>query len=81
VFDAWYPSRSLLKRIRDSGWYFVCRLKKNRRFNGHQATRRLERLLITRALARSQGNKAEAARLLQIRRQHLYAKLKELGIE
>jgi DNA-binding NtrC family response regulator len=41
----------------------------------------LERLLITRALARSQGNKAEAARLLQIRRQHLYAKLKELGIE
>jgi DNA-binding NtrC family response regulator len=46
-----------------------------------QATRQLERLLITPALARSQGNKAEAARLLQIRRQHLYAKLKELGIE
>jgi hypothetical protein len=81
LFDAWYPSKSLLKRIRDSGRYFVCRLKKNRRFNGHQATRQLERLLITRALARSQGNKAEAARLLQIRRQHLYAKLKELGIE
>ncbi len=35
LFDAWYPSRSLLKRIRDYGWYFVCRLKKNRRFNGH----------------------------------------------
>jgi putative transposase len=33
VFDAWYPSRALLKRIRDYGWYFVCRLKKNRRFN------------------------------------------------
>jgi hypothetical protein len=34
LFDAWYPSRPLLKRIRDYGWYFVCRLKKNRRFNG-----------------------------------------------
>jgi DNA-binding NtrC family response regulator len=45
------------------------------------AMRQLERLLITRALARSQGNKAEAARLLQIHRQHLYTKLKELGIE
>jgi putative transposase len=27
LFDAWYPSRALLKRIRDYGWYFVCRLK------------------------------------------------------
>jgi len=35
LFDAWYPSRVLLKRIRDYGWYFVCRLKKNRPFNGH----------------------------------------------
>ena len=35
LFDAWYPSRRLLKRIRDYGWYFVCRLKRNRRFNGH----------------------------------------------
>lgn len=34
LFDAWCPSRRLLKRIRDYGWYFVCRLKKNRRFNG-----------------------------------------------
>ena len=34
LFDAWYPSQALLKRIRDYGWYFVCRLKKNRRFNG-----------------------------------------------
>ena len=34
LFDAWYPSRRLLKRISDYGWYFVCRLKKNRRFNG-----------------------------------------------
>jgi hypothetical protein len=35
LFDAWYPSKALLKRIRDYRWYFVCRLKKNRRFNGH----------------------------------------------
>jgi hypothetical protein len=34
LFDAWYPSKALLKRIHDYGWYFVCRLKKNRRFNG-----------------------------------------------
>jgi Transposase DDE domain len=33
LFDAWYPSRRLLKRIRDDEWYFACRLKKNRRFN------------------------------------------------
>jgi hypothetical protein len=32
--DAWYPSKALLKRIWDYGWYVVCRLKKNRRFNG-----------------------------------------------
>jgi hypothetical protein len=32
--DAWYPSKVLLQRIRDYGWYFACRLKKNRRFNG-----------------------------------------------
>jgi hypothetical protein len=35
LFDAWYPSRALLRRVRDYGWYVVCRLKKNRRFNGH----------------------------------------------
>ena len=34
LFDAWYPSKTLLKRIRDYGWYFVCGLTKNRRFNG-----------------------------------------------
>jgi len=33
IFDAWYPSKALLKRTRDYGWYFICRLKKNRRFN------------------------------------------------
>jgi DDE superfamily endonuclease len=34
LFDAWYPSKALLKRIRDDGWYVVCRLKKKRRFDG-----------------------------------------------
>jgi hypothetical protein len=34
LFDSWYPSRKLLKRIRDYGWYFGCQLKKNRRFEG-----------------------------------------------
>ena len=46
-----------------------------------EATRELERMLITRALVQAAGNKTEAARLLQIRRQQLYAKLSELGIE
>jgi hypothetical protein len=35
LFDAWYPARRLLKRIHDYGWHVVCRLKNNRRFNGH----------------------------------------------
>ena len=34
LFDAWYPSKTVLKRIREYGWYFVCRRKKNRRCNG-----------------------------------------------
>jgi hypothetical protein len=34
LFDSWYPSKQLLKRIRDYGWYFVCQLKKNRTFDG-----------------------------------------------
>jgi hypothetical protein len=34
LFDSWYPSKKLLKRLRDYGWYFVCQLKKNRRFEG-----------------------------------------------
>jgi len=45
------------------------------------ATREFERIVITRALIRAGGNKAEAARLLNIRRQHLYSKLTELGID
>ena len=46
-----------------------------------QAVAGLERRLIRRVLARSQGNRTEAARLLGINRQHLYSKLKALGIE
>jgi hypothetical protein len=34
LFDAWSPSKTLLKRIRDYGGYFVCHLKKNRSFDG-----------------------------------------------
>jgi hypothetical protein len=36
LFDAWYPSKAVLKRIRDYGWYVVCRLKKHRRCNGQR---------------------------------------------
>lgn len=39
LFDSWYPSKKLLKRIRDYGWYFVCQLKKNRRFEGRPLVR------------------------------------------
>jgi Transposase DDE domain len=33
-FDTWYPSKARRKRLRDDGWYVVCRLQKNRRFHG-----------------------------------------------
>ncbi len=46
-----------------------------------QAVAGLERRMIERALDRARGNKAEAARILGIHRQQLYAKLKELGTE
>jgi len=36
LFDSWYASKKLLKRIRDYGWYFVTQLKKNRLLNGQQ---------------------------------------------
>jgi two-component system NtrC family response regulator len=45
------------------------------------ATARLEEMLIRRALARTAGNRAEAARLLGIHRQLLYAKMKRYGLD
>jgi len=45
-----------------------------------RATAALERRLIERALVRSGGNRAEAARLLGIGRPNLYAKMRELGL-
>jgi Transposase DDE domain len=41
LFDAWYPSQTLLKRLRDSGGDLVCQLKKNRRFAGKPLVRSL----------------------------------------
>jgi hypothetical protein len=42
LFAAWSPANARLQRIRDDGWYFVCRLKKNRRVHGQplRASRR-----------------------------------------
>jgi two-component system NtrC family response regulator len=45
------------------------------------ATARLEEMLIRRALARSGGNRAEAARMLGIHRQLLYTKMKRYGLD
>jgi two-component system, NtrC family, response regulator len=46
----------------------------------HSAVSRFEKLLLTRTLSKAHGNRAEAARLLNMHRQLLYAKLKEHGI-
>ncbi|MFH1575283.1 MAG: helix-turn-helix domain-containing protein [Acidobacteriota bacterium] len=43
--------------------------------------RKLERRLIERALAESQGNRTRAARLLKINRRLLYDKLREHRLE
>ncbi len=48
--------------------------------NLRRATDALERALILKALERSGGNRAEAARLLGIGRPNLYAKMRELGL-
>jgi len=45
------------------------------------ATARLEEMLIRRALARSAGNRTEAARLLGIHRQLLYTKMRRYGLD
>jgi putative transposase len=34
LFDSWYSSKTILKRISDYGWYFITRVKKNRNFGG-----------------------------------------------
>ena len=36
LFDSWFAATKLLKRIKDYGWYFVTKLRKNRCFNGQQ---------------------------------------------
>jgi DNA-binding NtrC family response regulator len=45
------------------------------------AMARLEEMLIRRALQRSGGNRAEAARMLNIHRQLLYSKMKRHGLD
>jgi DNA-binding NtrC family response regulator len=45
------------------------------------ALARLEEMLVRRALARSAGNRAEAARMLNINRQLLYSKMKRYGLD
>jgi len=45
----------------------------------NSAVSRLEKLLLERALEKANGNRTEAARILNIHRQLLYAKLKEHG--
>jgi DNA-binding NtrC family response regulator len=47
----------------------------------HPAVAELEKMLLARALQACGGNRADAARRLGIRRQLLYAKLKEHGLE
>ena len=39
LFAAWSPSRRLLKRSRDDGWSWVCRLKTHRRVTGQPLRR------------------------------------------
>ncbi|MEW6610422.1 MAG: transposase [Patescibacteria group bacterium] len=39
VFDSWYASKDILKRLNRWGWTFVCQLKKNRLLNGVQLQR------------------------------------------
>jgi DNA-binding NtrC family response regulator len=45
------------------------------------ALARLEEMLIRRALQRSDGNRAEASRMLNIHRQLLYSKMKRYGLD
>jgi hypothetical protein len=38
LFDSWYSSKTILRRISDYGWYFITRVKKNRKFGGKKLT-------------------------------------------
>jgi len=42
LFDAWYPSKKLLKRSRDDGWDGLCQGKNNRRLEGKPLVRSLQ---------------------------------------
>ena len=42
LFDSWYPSQKLLKRLSDYGWDFICQLKQNRRCEGRPLVRYLQ---------------------------------------
>lgn len=39
LFDSWYTSKKVLKRLNDYGWYFVTRLRKNRKLNGKKLSK------------------------------------------
>lgn len=39
IFDSYYSSKKICKRIRSYGWYFICQLRKNRKFEGQQLKR------------------------------------------
>jgi putative transposase len=34
LFDSWYCAGKILKRIKDYGWHYVCRIKRNRKIQG-----------------------------------------------
>lgn len=36
LFDSWYASKKFLKQIKGYGWFFITRLKSNRKFAGKQ---------------------------------------------
>jgi len=39
LFDSWYASKKIFKRLIDYGWYFVTCLKRNRNFEGEALTK------------------------------------------
>lgn len=55
--------------------------KKQGKFNFHEVVQSVEKELITRALERSEWNKTEAAKLLNINRRLLYSKIEQYNIK